>query len=46
MVNAKVRDLPTIEQVPYIISESFITLPLLPARRLDDTEYQLLTELV
>ncbi len=43
MVNAKVRDLPTIEQVPYIISESFITLPLLPARRLTGTDYQHVT---
>ena len=46
MVNAKVRDLPTIEQVPYIISESFITPQQLPARRLTDADYQRLTSLV
>ena len=33
-------------QVPFIISESLITPQQLPARRLDDAEYQLLTELV
>ena len=33
-------------QVPFIISESLITPRRLPARRLDDAEYQLLTELV
>ena len=33
-------------QVLFIISESLFTLQQLPARRLDDTEYQQLTELV
>ena len=43
MVNAKVRDLPTIEQVPYNISESFITPQQLPARRPTGTDYQHIT---